>query len=81
MGFQDFVNPLAKDTSSPLAKEAIVLGDNASKFSTLENGRLHWDGLMVVASRWLGTGRFFPSGARVYHALDLQLDRRWSGHH
>lgn len=42
VGFQDFVNPLAKDASSPLAKEAIVLGDNAPKFSTLENGGLHW---------------------------------------
>ncbi|KAG9071029.1 hypothetical protein KI688_008572 [Linnemannia hyalina] len=41
-GYQNFVNPLAKDTSSPLAKEAIVLGDNAPKFSTLENGGLHW---------------------------------------
>lgn len=42
IGFQDFVNPLAKDLTSPLAKEAIVLGDNAPKFSTLENGGLHW---------------------------------------
>jgi hypothetical protein len=42
VGFQDFVNPLARDLASPLAKEAIVLGDNAPKFSTLENGGLHW---------------------------------------
>ncbi|KAG0094959.1 hypothetical protein BGZ93_006515 [Podila epicladia] len=39
-GFQGTVNPLAKDPT--LAKEAIVLGDNAPTFSTLENGGLHW---------------------------------------
>ncbi|KAF9425750.1 hypothetical protein BGZ94_007252 [Podila epigama] len=39
-GFQGTVNPLAKDPA--LAKEAIVLGDNAPTFSTLENGGLHW---------------------------------------
>ncbi|KAF9329693.1 hypothetical protein BG006_007255 [Podila minutissima] len=39
-GFQGTVNPLAKDFT--LAKEAVVLGDNAPTFSTLENGGLHW---------------------------------------
>ncbi|KAF9086797.1 hypothetical protein BGX23_008569 [Mortierella sp. AD031] len=42
IGFQGFVNPLARDASSPLAKDAIVLGDNAPKFSTLDRGGLHW---------------------------------------
>ncbi|KAG0346689.1 hypothetical protein BG004_001083 [Podila humilis] len=39
-GYQFTVNPLAKDPSK--AKDAIVLGDNAPTFSTLENGGLHW---------------------------------------
>ncbi|KAG0021903.1 hypothetical protein BGZ82_011175 [Podila clonocystis] len=39
-GFQGTVNPLAKDPT--LAKEAVVLGENAPTFSTLENGGLHW---------------------------------------
>jgi hypothetical protein len=41
-GFQGYVNPLSKDLGSPLAKDAIVLGNNAPYFSTLEKGGLHW---------------------------------------
>ncbi|KAG0306916.1 hypothetical protein BGZ98_001452 [Dissophora globulifera] len=52
-GFQGFVNPLAKDLSSLLAKEAIVLGQNAPTFSTLANGGLHW-------------GRFYTSGRNLF---------------
>ncbi|KAF9925778.1 hypothetical protein FBU30_004484 [Linnemannia zychae] len=42
VGFQGFVNPLSKNPSSPLTKDAIVLGSNAPKFSTLDRGGLHW---------------------------------------
>ncbi|KAG0203360.1 hypothetical protein BGX28_004358 [Mortierella sp. GBA30] len=41
-GFQHFVNPLEKNASSPIAKEALVLGDNAPTFSIMEEGGLHW---------------------------------------
>ncbi|KAF9363839.1 hypothetical protein BGX34_003217 [Mortierella sp. NVP85] len=41
-GFQGFVNPLAQDPRSSLAKEAIVLEENAPTFSTRKFGGLHW---------------------------------------
>jgi len=54
-GFQDFVNPLERDPTSPLAKDAVVLGDNAPTFSTLEKGGLHW-------GRFLGGGKSLIGG-------------------
>lgn len=51
-GFQGFVNPMARDPTSPLAKEAIVLGENAPLFSTRENGGMHW-------------GRFYNGGKNL----------------
>ncbi|KAF9585649.1 hypothetical protein BGW38_001367 [Lunasporangiospora selenospora] len=39
-GFQNIVNPLAKDLKK--AHDAIVLGENAPSFSVLERGGLHW---------------------------------------
>ncbi|KAF9964185.1 hypothetical protein BGZ70_006811 [Mortierella alpina] len=54
-GFQGFVNPLERDPSSPLAKEALVLGENAPTFSTLNDGGLHW-------GRYGGGGRNLIGG-------------------
>ncbi|GJJ68432.1 hypothetical protein EMPS_00778 [Entomortierella parvispora] len=54
-GFQGFVNPLERDPTSPLAKDAIVLGDNAPTFSTLDRGGLHW-------GRFLGGGKSLIGG-------------------
>ncbi|KAF8940725.1 hypothetical protein BGZ58_005053 [Dissophora ornata] len=66
-GFQGFVNPLAKDPSSPLAKDALVLGENAPTFSTLGNGGLHW-------------GRFYGGGHNLFGGKKSESARTTSRH-
>ncbi|KAG0365528.1 hypothetical protein BGZ54_006442, partial [Gamsiella multidivaricata] len=65
-GFQEFVNPLSRDPTSPLAKEAIVLGENAPRFSTMENGGLHW-------------GEFYNEGRNLFEEKsDSERIRPWT---
>ncbi|KAK3828883.1 MAG: hypothetical protein J3Q66DRAFT_435334 [Benniella sp.] len=70
-GFQGFVNPLAQDPRSPLAKEAIVLGENAPTFSTREFGGLHW-------GRYNGGGKSLVWGGPKSEGGSSQYHRSWS---
>lgn len=72
-GFQGFVNPLARDPTSPLAKEAIVLGESAPVFSTLENGGLHWGRYSDEGRSLVGRDRKSEGGQSRHHPLWMTL--------